>query len=228
MRSKKMIKKISAFFGLLTVGGMIGGAIHYQVASAKQNHGLVVNQITQTRIIHHEEEVQTDPSAELTQTQTIGPTPIYQQSWFAPVVGTGVGLIVLSIVLGLGVAIPIAKKKERLLQAEREEQEALMAELEEKSAAAEAVEEEKVEELKKEEPKGEVLNGQVLPNMPTPFGQMAPQNVMFNQQGHFGQQPVNMMHQQHPGMMPRPMLPNPNQMPPRPGMPMQPGMMPLR
>lgn len=90
--------------------------------------------------------------------EAVSPPPITEQAWFVPVIASCVGLFALCIILGLGIGIPIAKKKEKKLLAERRENEALMQRIQEVSEeeAALSAEQQKTEELNNKEETHEV------------------------------------------------------------------------
>lgn len=84
--------------------------------------------------------------------EAVSPPPITEQDWFVPVIASCVGLFALCIILGLGIGIPIAKKKEKKLLAERRENEALMQKIQEVSEEEAAIaEQQKTEELNNKE-----------------------------------------------------------------------------
>lgn len=84
--------------------------------------------------------------------EAVSPPPITEQDWFVPVIASCVGLFALCIILGLGIGIPIAKKKEKKLLAERRENEALMQKIQEVSEEEAALaEQQKTEELNNKE-----------------------------------------------------------------------------
>lgn len=146
--------------------------------------------------------------------EAVSPPPITEQDWFVPVIASCVGLFALCIILGLGIGIPIAKKKEKKLLAERRENEALMQKIQEVSEEEAAVaEQQKTEELNNKENvedsqeihvgENYPVAGATIPGQPLPAGM--PMNPNFGTPG------------QHPNMVgfagQNPSMVNPQMMP---------------
>lgn len=147
--------------------------------------------------------------------EAVSPPPITEQDWFVPVIASCVGLFALCIILGLGIGIPIAKKKEKKLLAERRENEALMQKIQEVSEEEAAVaEQQKTEELNNKEnvqdsqevhvEENYPVAGATIPGQPLPAGM--PMNPNFgvpveqpNMVGFAGQNPSMVNPQMMPG-----------------------------